>query len=55
MHTTLGLRGPFVIHLRGRIPRPAGYPETPRTLADHLKEAQLHGGSRLLRGSGRGS
>src|ERR1700719_2173520 len=39
-----GLRGPFVIRLRGRIPHPAGYPETPRTLADHLKKARLDRG-----------
>jgi DNA-binding XRE family transcriptional regulator len=36
--------GPFVIRLRGRIPYPAGYPETPRTLADHLKKARLDRG-----------
>jgi DNA-binding XRE family transcriptional regulator len=44
VHTTLGLRGPFVIRLRGRIPHPAGYPETLRTLADHLKKARLDHG-----------
>jgi DNA-binding XRE family transcriptional regulator len=44
MYEPLGLRGPFVIRLRGRIPRPAGYPETPRTLGDHLKKARLDRG-----------
>jgi transcriptional regulator with XRE-family HTH domain len=33
-----------VIRLRGRIPHPAGYPETPRTLADHLRKARLDRG-----------
>jgi hypothetical protein len=28
MNEPWGLRGPFVIRLRGRIPHPAGYPET---------------------------
>jgi transcriptional regulator with XRE-family HTH domain len=27
LNTSVGLRGPFVIRLRGRIPHPAGYPE----------------------------
>jgi DNA-binding XRE family transcriptional regulator len=31
---------PFVIRLRGRIPRP-GYPETPRTLGEHLLKRRL--------------
>jgi DNA-binding XRE family transcriptional regulator len=44
MHEPLGLRGPFVIRLRGRIPHPVGYPETLRTLADHLKKARLDRG-----------
>lgn len=44
MNESLGLRGPFVIHLRGRIPHPAGYPECPRTLGDHLKKARLNRG-----------
>jgi ribosome-binding protein aMBF1 (putative translation factor) len=44
MHTFLGVRGPFVIRLRGRIPHPAGYSETPRTLADHLRKARLDRG-----------
>jgi hypothetical protein len=30
VHTSLGLRGPFVIRLRGRISHPAGYPENLR-------------------------
>jgi hypothetical protein len=34
-----------VIRLKGRIPHPAGYPETPRTLADHLKKARLDRGT----------
>jgi hypothetical protein len=36
MNESLGVRGPFVIRLRGRIPHPAGYLESPLTLADHL-------------------
>jgi transcriptional regulator with XRE-family HTH domain len=44
MNEPLGLRGPFVIRLRGRIPHPAGYPEMPRTLADHLKKARVDRG-----------
>jgi DNA-binding XRE family transcriptional regulator len=44
MHTSLGLRGPFVIRLRGRIFHPAGYPASPRTFADHLKKARLDRG-----------
>ena len=39
--TSLGLRGPFVICLRGRIPRPAGYPaRESRTSGEHLKKAR---------------
>jgi transcriptional regulator with XRE-family HTH domain len=38
------LRAPFVIRLRGRIPRPAGCPASPCTLADHLKNARLDRG-----------
>lgn len=44
VHEPLEMCGPFVIRLRGRIPHPAGYPETPRTLADHLKKARLDRG-----------
>ena len=44
MHTTPGLRAPFVIRLRGRIPQPASYPASPRTLGDHLKSARFDRG-----------
>jgi transcriptional regulator with XRE-family HTH domain len=44
MNESLGLRGPFVIRLRGPIPRPAAYPETPKTLGEHLKKARLDRG-----------
>ncbi len=33
-----------MIRLRGRISGPAGYPETPRTLGEHLKKARLDRG-----------
>jgi DNA-binding XRE family transcriptional regulator len=35
----------FSLTLRGRIPRP-GYPETPRTVGEHLKKARLDRGIR---------
>jgi hypothetical protein len=44
MNEPMGLRWPLVIHFRGRIPRPAGYPETPRILADHFKKTRLDRG-----------
>lgn len=40
MHARVGIRGPFVIRLRGRIPRPA-YLEYPRTVGEHLKKVRL--------------
>ena len=50
MHAPPGLRAPFVIRLKGRIPRP-GYPENRRTLSEHLKSAKSQG----RRGGGAGA
>lgn len=37
-NTPLRMRGPFVIRLQGRIPRPSGYPRLPRWVEPGLLE-----------------
>ena len=44
MHESPELRAPFVIRLRGRIPRPICHSISPHPFADHLKSVRLDRG-----------